>query len=133
MYARTTRFTIQQGKTYLLRIVNVAVNNHLFFKVESHNLVVVSVDASYTKPYTTDTLMLTSGQTIDVLLTYNQAKVKYYMAAKVYTTQSESNIENSTTTAILRYVGSNASATLIFLDLPIYNDTATITNFKKSL
>lgn len=63
MYAGTTRFTIQQGKTYIRCIVNDAVNNHLFFKVASHNLMVVSVDTSYTKPYTIDTLMLTSSQT----------------------------------------------------------------------
>ena len=61
MYAGTTRFTIQQGKTYLLLIVNAVVNTRLFFKVASHNLTVVSMDASYTKPYTIDTLMLTSG------------------------------------------------------------------------
>lgn len=82
MYVGTTRFTIQKGKTYLLHIVNATVNNHLFFKVSSHNLMVVSVDASYTNPYTTDTLMLTSGHNIDVLLIANQAKAKYYMATK---------------------------------------------------
>lgn len=101
------------GETYLLHIVNVPVNNHLFFKVASHNLMVVLVDASYT----IDTLMLTSGQTIDVLLTTNQAKAKYYMFAKVYTTQSESNIDNSTTNAILSYMVSNASTTPIFPDI----------------
>ncbi|XP_057836596.2 laccase-3-like [Cryptomeria japonica] len=129
----TTRFAVQQGKTYLLRIVNAAVNNHLFFKVASHNLTVVSVDASYTKPYTTDILMLTSGQTTDVLPTANQVKAKYYIAAKVYTTQDEGNFDNTTTTAIMSYVGSNASATPICPELPIYNDTATVTTFSRAL
>ncbi|XP_057832436.2 laccase-3 [Cryptomeria japonica] len=129
----TTKFAVQQGKTYLLRIVNAAVNNHLFFKVASHNLTVVSVDASYTKPYTTDILMLTSGQTTDVLLTANQVTAKYYIGAKVYTTQAEANIDNTTTTAIMSYVGSNASATPIIPELPIYNDTETVTTFTQSL
>ncbi|GLJ45708.1 hypothetical protein SUGI_0962010 [Cryptomeria japonica] len=129
----TTNFPVEHGKTYLLCIVNAAVNNHLFFKIASHNLTVVSVDASYTKPYTTDILMLTSGQTTDVLLTANQAEARYYMAAKVYTTQSEANIDNTTTTAILGYVGSNSSATPILPDLPVYNDTATVITFTRSL
>ncbi|XP_057867161.1 laccase-12-like [Cryptomeria japonica] len=129
MYAGTAKFPVRKGKTYLLRIVNAAVYNHLFLKVASHNLTVVAMDASYTKPYTTDILMLTSGQTIDVLLTANQAEAKYYMAAKVYTIQSEANIDNTTTTAILSYVGSKSSTTPI---LPEYNDTATVTNFREA-
>ncbi|GLJ45707.1 hypothetical protein SUGI_0961980 [Cryptomeria japonica] len=120
----TTNFSVEQGKTYLLRIVNAAVNNHLFFKVASHNLTVVAVDASYTKPYTTDILVLSSGQTADVLLTANQAEAKYYMAASVYTTQGF--YDKTNTTAILNYVGSNSSATPIGLNLPEFNDTATL-------
>ncbi|GLJ45693.1 hypothetical protein SUGI_0961720 [Cryptomeria japonica] len=131
--SETTKFSVRKGKTYLLRIVNAAVNNHLFFKIASHNVTVVAVDASYTKPYTTDILVLSSGQTADVLLTANQAKAKYYMAAKLYTTQSLANIDNTTTTAILSYRGSSSSATPILPDLPEYNDTATVTNFSQAL
>ncbi|XP_057834707.2 laccase-12-like [Cryptomeria japonica] len=120
----TTNFSVEQGKNYLLRIVNAAVNNHLFFKVASHNLTVVAVDASYTKPYTTDILVLSSGQTADVLLTANQAEAKYYMTASVYTTQGF--YDKTNTTAILNYVGSNSSATPIGLNIPEFNDTATL-------
>ncbi|GLJ45687.1 hypothetical protein SUGI_0961650 [Cryptomeria japonica] len=129
MYAGTAKFPVRKGKNYLLRIVNAAVYNHLFFMVASHNLTVVAVDTSYTKPYITDILVLSSGQIADVLLTANQAKAKYYMAAKVYTTHSEANIDNTTTTAILSYVGSKSSTTPI---LPEYNDTATVTNFREA-
>ncbi|GLJ45716.1 hypothetical protein SUGI_0962090 [Cryptomeria japonica] len=128
----TTNFSVEQGKTYLLRLVNATVNNHLFFKIASHNLTVVAVDASYTKPYTTDILILSSGQTTDILLTVNQAQAKYSMAAKVYTTMPETNF-NTTTTAILSYVGSNSSATPIFPELPLYNDTATVATFTRAL
>ncbi|XP_059067394.1 laccase-12-like [Cryptomeria japonica] len=128
-----TDFSFDSGKTYLLRIVNAADNNHLFLKIASHNLTVVAVDASYTKPYRTDILILSSGQTTDVLLIANQAQAKYYMAAKEYTTIPEGNFDNTTTTVILSYVGSNASATPICPELPIYNDTATVTTFTRSL
>ncbi|GLJ51988.1 hypothetical protein SUGI_1104900 [Cryptomeria japonica] len=107
----TTKIPIQRGKTYLLRIVNVAVNNHLFFKIASHNLIVVAIDACYTKPYIIDIMLITPCQTADVLLTANQAIAKYYIAANVYTTQSIGFFDNTTTTAILSYVGSHSSAT----------------------
>ncbi|KAE8669313.1 Laccase-2 [Hibiscus syriacus] len=47
---------VETEKTYLIR-VNAAVNDELFFKIAHHNLTVVEVDASYTKPYTTDTFL----------------------------------------------------------------------------
>ena len=37
------------GKTYLLRIVNAAFNDELFFSIADHNLTVVDVDAIYVK------------------------------------------------------------------------------------
>ncbi|GLJ45710.1 hypothetical protein SUGI_0962030 [Cryptomeria japonica] len=60
----------------------------------------------------------------DVLLTANQAEAKYYMATSVYTTQGFYDKTNAT--AILNYVGSNSSATPIGLNLPEFNDTATL-------
>ncbi|GLJ51989.1 hypothetical protein SUGI_1104960 [Cryptomeria japonica] len=90
----TTKIPVHRGKTYLLRIVNATVNNHLFFKIASHNLTVVAVDAYYTKPYTKDIMLITPGQTTSVLLTANQAIAKYYIAANVYTTQSIGFFDN---------------------------------------
>ncbi|GLJ51940.1 hypothetical protein SUGI_1103780 [Cryptomeria japonica] len=129
----TTKISVQRGKTYLLRIVNAAVNNHLFFKIASHNFTVVALDACYTKPYTTDIMLITPGQTADVLLTANQAIAKYYIAANVYTTQSIGFFDNTTTTAILSYVGSHSSATPSLPQFPTYNDTTTVTKFNKGL
>ncbi|KAH9294910.1 hypothetical protein KI387_038498, partial [Taxus chinensis] len=129
----TFNVSVQRGKTYLLRIVNAAVNNHLFFKIASHNLTVVGADASYTKPYTTDILFITPGQTSDVLLTANQAQGNYYMAASVYTTMAVGNFDNTTTTAIVHYEGSPSSAAPILPQLPVYNDTATVTTFSRAL
>ncbi|XP_059068974.1 laccase-12-like [Cryptomeria japonica] len=129
----TSKISVEQGRTYLLRIVNAAVNNHLFFKIASHNLTVVAVDACYTKPYTTDIMLISPGQTADVLLTADQPLAKYYIAAKAYTTQAIGSFDNTTTTAILSYVGSPSSATPSFPQLPEYNDTATVTEFNRAL
>ncbi|GLJ52123.1 hypothetical protein SUGI_1108630 [Cryptomeria japonica] len=129
----TFNLLVQQGRTYLLRIVNAALNDHLFFKIASHSFTVVSVDGSYTKPYTTDVMMISPGQTTDVLLTANQAPGKYYMAARAYTTQTAGNFDNTTTTAIVNYMGSPSSTTPILPQLPAYNDTATVTRFSRAL
>ncbi|CAN8257390.1 unnamed protein product [Cochlearia groenlandica] len=72
------------GKTYLLRIINAALNTHLFFKIANHNVTVVAVDAVYTTPYVSDVMVLTPGQTIDALLTADQPIGMYYMSISPY-------------------------------------------------
>lgn len=65
-------------KTYLLRIINAALNAELFFKIASHKLTVVEVDAAYVKPFATDTILLAPGQTTNVLLTTDQPMARYF-------------------------------------------------------
>ncbi|WZY79898.1 hypothetical protein YC2023_026282 [Brassica napus] len=79
------KLRVVQGKTYLLRIINAALNTHLFFKIASHNVTVVSVDAVYTTPYVSDVMILTPGQTVDALLTADQPNGMYYMEISPYT------------------------------------------------
>ena len=133
MDAETFRVSVQHGKTYLLRIVNAALNDEHFFKIANHELTVVAVDACYTKPYKTDVIAIAPGQTADVLLTANQPVGKYYMAARAYSTQTAGNFDNTTTTAILEYVGGQNSRRPILPRLPFYNDTATVTRFNSGL
>ncbi|KAL6311286.1 hypothetical protein AAG906_019542 [Vitis piasezkii] len=66
---------VDYGKTYLLRIVNAAMNSELFFAISEHNLTVVGTDGTYTKPLVTNYLMITPGQTMDVLITANQRQL----------------------------------------------------------
>ncbi|KAL8162560.1 hypothetical protein V2J09_014049 [Rumex salicifolius] len=73
---------VESGKTYLLRIINAAMNEDLVFAVGGHNLTVVGTDAAYIEPIETDHIMITSGQTMDVLFVANQATQYYYMEAK---------------------------------------------------
>nr|VDC78216.1 unnamed protein product [Brassica rapa] len=82
---RMFKLRVVQGKTYLLRIINAALNTHLFFKIASHNVTVVSVDAVYTTPYVSDVMILTPGQTVDALLTADQPNGMYYMEISPYT------------------------------------------------
>eukprot|EP00253_Pinus_taeda_P027556 PITA_27556 len=131
--SETFRASVQYGETYLLRIVNAALNNAHFFKIAGHEFTVVAVDASYTKPYKTDVIVISPGQTTDVLLTANQTVGEYYMAARPYTNLVTTTIDNTTTTAILEYIGHQNSSSPVFPSLPYYNDTTTVTRFTRGL
>ncbi|XP_028786869.1 laccase-1 [Neltuma alba] len=96
---------VERGKTYLLRIINAALSDELFFAVASHTMAVVEVDATYTKPYTTRAIMVTPGQTTNVLLTADQipdSSGMFVVSARPYRT-SVFPFNNSTTVGFLRY------------------------------
>ncbi|KAF5738434.1 laccase-like multicopper oxidase 2 [Tripterygium wilfordii] len=59
---------INTGDTNLLRVINAALNQELFFTIANHKFTVVGADAAYLKPFTTSVLMLGPGQTTDVLI-----------------------------------------------------------------
>uniref|UniRef100_F6GYC5 Plastocyanin-like domain-containing protein n=1 Tax=Vitis vinifera TaxID=29760 RepID=F6GYC5_VITVI len=46
----TFKLTVDHGKTYLLRIINAALQEALFFSIAKHKMTVVGTDGSYTKP-----------------------------------------------------------------------------------
>ncbi|EEF41506.1 laccase, putative [Ricinus communis] len=129
---------IDSGETNLLRVINAAMNQPLFFTVANHRLTVVGADASYTKPFTTSVLMLGPGQTTDVLISGDQKPARYYMAARAYQSAQNAQFDNTTTTAILEYksapcAAKNCSSNKpIMPPLPAYNDTATVTAFSTS-
>uniref|UniRef100_M8AS44 Laccase-25 n=1 Tax=Aegilops tauschii TaxID=37682 RepID=M8AS44_AEGTA len=75
---------IRKNETYLLRIINAALNTPLFFKVANHSFTVVAADACYTTPYKTDVVVVGPGQTVDALMVADAAVGRYYMAASPY-------------------------------------------------
>ncbi|RVW33739.1 Laccase-17 [Vitis vinifera] len=101
----TYKLKVKPGKTYLLRLINAALNDELFFSIANHTLTVVEGDATYVKPFDTNVVVITPGQTTNVLL-----KTKPYfpnstflMAARPYFT-GQGTFDNSTTAGILEYV-----------------------------
>ncbi|XP_057488063.1 laccase-3-like isoform X1 [Actinidia eriantha] len=127
----TVRFPVKSGETILLRIINAALNQQLFFSVADHRLTVVEADAAYTKPFTTSTLMLGPAQTTNVLLTADQTPGRYYMAARAYASAQNAPFDNTTTTAILEYKSARKGVPSrpTLPRLPAYNDTATVSAF----
>ncbi|CAL5348692.1 hypothetical protein CsSME_00035349 [Camellia sinensis var. sinensis] len=127
----TFKIMVDYGKTYLLRIINAIMNEEMFFKVAEHNLTVVGMDGAYIKPIYTDYIMITPGQTMDVLITANQSPSEYYMAARAY---AGLQYDNTTTTAIVQYSGNyTAPSTPAFPILPNYTDIDAVTNFTRQM
>ncbi|KAI4352810.1 hypothetical protein L6164_007028 [Bauhinia variegata] len=129
----TYRFRVDFGKTYLFRVINSVMNEELYFGIANHNLTIVGIDASYTKPLNTNFIMITPGQTMDLLVTANQPRDHYYVAATPFY-DGNAMFDNSTTTAILQYNGNyTPSSSSPFPVLPALNDSATVFNFTRSL
>uniref|UniRef100_A0A5B7BRK6 Laccase n=1 Tax=Davidia involucrata TaxID=16924 RepID=A0A5B7BRK6_DAVIN len=133
--------TVERGKTYMLRIINAALNDELFFAVANHTLTVVEIDAVYTKPFTTKAIMITPGQTTNVLLTANQFPDShagmFVMAARPYLS-SVFPLDNSTTIGFLKYKDTKPQKTNPYTSVPPYNlplleDTAFATQFGDNL
>ncbi|KAM7479657.1 hypothetical protein LguiA_027870 [Lonicera macranthoides] len=135
--------SVERGKTYMLRIINAALNDELFFTVANHTLTVVEIDAVYTKPFTTTAIMITPGQTTTVLLTANQVPDStgmFLMAARPYLT-SLFPFDNSTTIGFLKYKDQSIKKTKppvvtyssLPLSLPQMQDTVFATKFLAKL
>ncbi|CAL5362644.1 unnamed protein product [Camellia sinensis] len=135
--------TVDRGKTYMLRIINAALNDELFFAVANHTLTVVEIDAVYTKPFTTTAIMIAPGQTTNVLLTANQVPDStgvFVMSARPYLT-SLFPFDNSTTIAFLKYRDTTTKQItnpIIPNNFPLHNlpkmeDTAFATQFSNNL
>ncbi|XP_059453493.1 laccase-14-like [Corylus avellana] len=103
----TYRWVVDYGKTYLVRIVNAAMNAQLFFAIANHSLTVVGMDGNYIKPVVRDYLMISPGQTMDVLVTTNQSLSHYYIAIRQYydAIPQLQTYDKTNATAILMYSG----------------------------
>ncbi|XVF63225.1 hypothetical protein PTKIN_Ptkin09bG0070800 [Pterospermum kingtungense] len=103
---------VEKGKTYLLRIVNSIMNEEMFFAIANHNMTVVGADGAYVKPFSTDYMFITPGQTMDVLLTANQEASYYYMVLTPFL-DTESSYDNTTSRALIKYSGNYTAPTSI--------------------
>lgn len=123
---------VASGKTYLLRVINAALNEELFFKIAGHKLTVVEVDATYVKPFKTDTILVAPGQTTNVLVTANQSSGKYLVAASPFM-DAPVAVDNVTATATLHYTGTLAASQTVLTIPPPKNATPVANSFIDSL
>lgn len=132
---------MKPGKTYLLRLINAALNDELFFSIANHTVTVVEADAVYVKPFSTDSLLITPGQTMNVLLKTKPdfPSSTFLMEAWPYFT-GLGTFDNSTVAGILEYQRPTSSNYPSIKKLPLYkptlppiNSTAFVTNFTRQL
>ncbi|KAK4432303.1 Laccase-4 [Sesamum alatum] len=124
---------VEPGKTYLLRLINAALNEELFFKIAGHKMTVVEVDATYVKPFKTNTIVIAPGQTTNAILTTNRALGKYMVAASPFMDTPVVAVDNLTATATLHYSGTLSSSLTTFTSPPPQNATPVANNFTDSL
>ena len=100
----------------------------MFFGIAKHNVTVVAQDAAYIKPITTSYIMITPGQTMDILVTANQAPSYYYIAASPFF-DSGAPYDETNTSAILQYTGTYTIPTTIpYPTLPNVTDKTAADN-----
>ncbi|KAF3773413.1 L-ascorbate oxidase, partial [Nymphaea thermarum] len=135
VFADTTQFVVEYGKTYLLRVVNAIMSMAQFFGIANHTLTVVGRDGAYLKPFDREFILVNVAQTVDILVTANQPQGLYYMAASPYSTAiRRSNFDSTQTTAIVEYNGYYSSqASPSFPYLPFYNDTVAAYEYELNL
>ncbi|KAJ7553660.1 hypothetical protein O6H91_06G107700 [Diphasiastrum complanatum] len=124
---------VKPKRTYLLRIVNAALNSELFFTVAKHTLTVVEIDGDYTKPFNTTTILLTPGQSTNVLINSDQPIGRYYMGASPYMSAVNVPFQTVPTLAIFEYDTAPASTPPTMPTFPRSNDTNSTTQFVGSL
>ncbi|KAK9168213.1 hypothetical protein Syun_000353 [Stephania yunnanensis] len=123
---------VHSGKTYMLRVINAALNEDLFFKIAGHDFTVVEVDATYTKPFSTDTLLITPGQTTNVLLTADKNSGKYLITISPFV-DAPVAFDNVTGTATLQYSGTLDTAATTLVKPPPQNSSQLANNYITSL
>nr|GMD91185.1 laccase-14-like [Ipomoea batatas] len=129
----TFELTVEHGKTYLLRMVNAVMNNIMFFSIANHEITVVGSDGSYVKPFKSDYITISPGQTIDFLLEANQPLNHYYMEAQPYAPGAALSNLNSTT-GVVKYRGNyTPSPSPVRPNLPVFADTNSSVNFTGKL
>ncbi|KAG5603013.1 hypothetical protein H5410_034383 [Solanum commersonii] len=137
----TFKLKVKPGKTYMLRIINAALNDDLFFRIANHTMAVVEADALYVKPFETDIIVITPGQTTNVLLKthHNPQQTTFVMVARPYFT-GQGTFDNSTIAGILMYDDDHhnsppsSSNNISIKNLPIptlppINSTSFVSNF----
>ncbi|CAA3000207.1 L-ascorbate oxidase homolog [Olea europaea subsp. europaea] len=94
--------TVEQGKTYRLRISNVGLRHSLNFRIEGHKMTLVEVEGTHTLQTKYSSLDVHVGQSYSVLITADQeAKDHYIVVSSRFTSKI------LTTTGVLHYANSN--------------------------
>lgn len=70
---------VEQGKTYRLRLINVATNGGFNFHIDGHNITVIATELVPVNPYETDQVAVHIGQRYDIIFTANAEAGDYWI------------------------------------------------------
>lgn len=126
MISDVYKIEVVPGKTYLLRLINAGLNMENFFAIANHKLTIVEADAEYTKPFSTDRVMLGPGQTVNVLVTADQPIGKYSMAMGPYMSAQGVSFQNISAIAYFQYLGAQPNSLALPATLPRFNDNLAV-------
>ncbi|WCJ22442.1 laccase 6 [Euphorbia peplus] len=120
------KIDVVPGKTYMLRLINAGLNMENFFAIANHKFTVVEADAEYTKPFTTDRVMLGPGQTMNILVTADQPIGKYSMAMGPYMSAQGVPFQNISAISYFNYLGAIPNSFSLPARLPSFNDNLAV-------
>ncbi|KAE9460237.1 hypothetical protein C3L33_07853, partial [Rhododendron williamsianum] len=120
------KIDVVPGKTYLLRLINAGLNMENFFAIANHKLTIVEADAEYTKPFSTDRVMLGPGQTVNVLVTANQPIGRYSMGMGPYMSAQNVPFQSIKSVAYFQYLGAMPYSLALPAPLPSFNDNLAV-------
>ncbi|KAJ0430455.1 putative laccase [Helianthus annuus] len=121
------KINVVPGKTYMIRLIGALLNMESFFSIANHKLTIVEADGEYTKPFTTDRVMLGPGQTLNVLVTADQKIGRYSMAMGPYMSAQNASFQNITSIAYFQYIGATPNSVAIPASLlPRFNDNLAV-------
>ncbi|CAM6125561.1 unnamed protein product [Calypogeia fissa] len=122
-----------RDKTYLLRVVNAAVDAHSFFSVANHTMTVVEADGGYVHPFATNIAFLSPGQTINVLITANQPSGQYLIQAQPYGRGFNGYVRPAAVFLYSNESDFDQSGSYNYPFLPLNTDTGTVFAFDSAL
>ncbi|KAL6853558.1 hypothetical protein ACP4OV_019587 [Aristida adscensionis] len=100
--ANPPMYTFEAGKTYRFRACNVGVKASINVRIQNHILKVVEIEGSHTVQNVYDSLDIHASQCLSFLVMADQKPGDYFL---VVSTRFIKQV--STTTAVIRYAGSN--------------------------
>ncbi|KAJ4784139.1 Laccase [Rhynchospora pubera] len=122
------QISVVPGKTYLLRLINAALNMEQFFSISNHKMTIVEADAEYTKPQIVDHIMLGPGQTYNVLVKADQPIAKYEMALGPYMSAQNTTFQNISSIGYFHYSGAAINSLTQQALLPQFNNNQIVSS-----
>ncbi|KAF7979273.1 hypothetical protein HWV62_42962 [Athelia sp. TMB] len=100
--------TVESGKRYRFRLINMACDPNYTFSIDGHSLTVIEADGIATQPLVVNEIQIFSGQRYSFVLEANQPVGNYWIRANP--NRVTTGFDGGINSAVLRYGGSDCTA-----------------------